>query len=130
VAQTVVTGSIRANAAVKLAAFGLESYFDLEIGGYGSDPYPKGSQLLRSVTAAAEKYRAPLTVEAAVYIGDSSRDVEAARIAGVRCVAVASGRSTVSELRAVGADVVLPDLSDTAEVVAAAARLTGVAAGR
>jgi phosphoglycolate phosphatase len=129
-AQSVVTGSIRANAGEKLAAFGLDGYFDLEIGGYGSDPYPKGSQLLHSVTAAAEKYRAPITAEATVYIADSSRDVAAARIAGVRCVAVASGRSTAGDLRAAAADVILPDLSDTAEVVAAAHRLTSVAAGR
>jgi phosphoglycolate phosphatase len=126
VLQSVVTGSIRPNAAAKLAAFGLEDCFDLDIGGYGADPYPKGSQLLRSVTAAQEKYRAPVT--ATVYIADSSRDVEAARIAGVRCVAVASGRSTVSDLRTAGADVVLTDLTDAAQVAAAADRLTPVPA--
>jgi phosphoglycolate phosphatase len=130
VIQSVATGSIRANAAEKLAAFGLASHFDLDVGGYGNDPYPKGSQLLRSVTAAAEKYRTPITADATVYIADSSRDVAAARIAGIRCVAVASGRSTVADLRSAGADVVLPDLTDTALVVAAADRLTGVAAPR
>jgi phosphoglycolate phosphatase len=80
--QSVVTGSIRPNAAAKLAAFGLAGFFDLDIGGYGADPYPRGSQLLRSVTAAQEKYRAP--VAATVYIADSHRDVAAARIAGIR----------------------------------------------
>jgi phosphoglycolate phosphatase len=126
--QSVVTGSIRPNAAEKLIAFGLDSYFDLDIGGYGADPYPKGSQLLRSVTAAQEKYRT--AIAATVYIADSTRDVEAARIAGIRCVAVASGRSTASELRAAGPDVVLPDLTDTARVLETADRLTGVPAGR
>jgi phosphoglycolate phosphatase len=128
--QSVATGSIRPNAAEKLTAFGLAGYFDLDIGGYGADPYPKGSQLLRSVTAAQEKYRAPITAEATVYIADSVRDVEAARIAGVRCVAVASGRSTVSELRAAGASAVLPDLDDTAAVSQAADQLTALPAGR
>ena len=126
--QSVVTGSIRPNAAEKLTAFGLAGYFDLDIGGYGADPYPRGSQLLRSVTAAQEKYRAP--VAATVYIADSNRDVEAARIAGVHCVAVASGRSTVAELRAAGPDAVLTDLTDTAQVVGAADRLTAVPAAR
>jgi phosphoglycolate phosphatase len=126
--QSVVTGSIRPNAAEKLIAFGLDSYFDLDIGGYGADPYPKGSQLLRSVTAAREKYHA--AIAATVYIADSTRDVEAAAIAGIRCVAVASGRSSASELRAAGPDVVLPDLTDTAQVLEAADRLTGVPAGR
>jgi phosphoglycolate phosphatase-like HAD superfamily hydrolase len=128
--QSVVTGSIRANAIEKLAAFGLSGYFDLDIGGFGSDPYPKGSQLLRSVTAAQEKYRAPITAGATVYIADSARDVEAARIAGIGCVAVASGRSTVSELRGAGASVVLPDLADTDAVIRAADQLTGLPASR
>jgi phosphoglycolate phosphatase len=126
--QSVVTGSIRPNAAEKLTAFGLASYFDLDIGGYGADPYPKGSQLLRSVTAAQEKYRAPIA--ATVYIADSHRDVEAARIAGIRCVAVASGRSTVGDLRAAGPDAVLTDLADTAQVLEAADRLTAIPASR
>jgi len=126
--QSVLTGTIRPNAAEKLRAFGLADYFDLDIGGYGSDVYPKGSQLLRCRGLAEQRYQAPITLAATMYIADSSRDVEAARIAGVRCVAVASGRSTAADLRAAGADVVLQDLSDTAEVAAAADRLTGVAA--
>jgi phosphoglycolate phosphatase len=130
VVQSVLTGTIRPNAAEKLEAFALTDYFDLDIGGYGSDVYPKGSQLLRSRTRAQEKYQAQIAVDATVYIADSGRDVEAARIAGVRCIAVASGRSTVGDLRGAGADVVLTDLSDTAEVIRAVDRLTGVPASR
>jgi phosphoglycolate phosphatase len=129
-AQSVLTGTIRPNAVEKLRAFALEDYFDLDIGGYGSDSYPKGSQLLRCRALAEQKYQAAVDLDATVYIADSSRDVEAARIAGVRCVAVASGRSTESDLRAAGADVVLTDLSHTAEVLSTVDRLTGVAASR
>ena len=46
VVQSVLTGTIKANAAAKLQAFGLDRFFDLEIGGYGSDAYPRGSLLL------------------------------------------------------------------------------------
>jgi phosphoglycolate phosphatase len=130
VVQSVMTGTIRPNAAQKLRAFGLADYFDLDIGGYGADVYPKGSQLMMCRTHAEEKYRAQIASDATVYIADSSRDVEAARIAGVRCIAVASGRSTVGDLRGAGADVVLTDLSDTAAVTAAVDRVTGVAASR
>ena len=129
VAQSVLTGTIKPNAAEKLSAFGLAGYFDLDIGGYGSDVYPKGSQLLMCRTLAAEKYQVPLLAGATVYIADSGRDVEAARISEVRCIAVASGRSTMADLRAAGADIVLPDLADTAQVVQAVDRLTAVAAG-
>jgi phosphoglycolate phosphatase-like HAD superfamily hydrolase len=126
--QSVLTGAIRPNAAQKLAAFGLADFFDLDIGGYGADVYPKGSQLLSCRTQAEEKYHAQIAIGATVYLADSDRDVEAARIAGAACIAVASGRSTVGDLRAAGADVVLTDLSDTAGVVSAVDRLTGVPA--
>jgi phosphoglycolate phosphatase-like HAD superfamily hydrolase len=56
--------------------------------------------------------------------------VEAARIGGAGCVAVASGRSSAGELREAGADVVLEDLSDTRSVISAVDRLTNaVSAG-
>jgi phosphoglycolate phosphatase-like HAD superfamily hydrolase len=122
--QSVLTGTIEPNAVAKLAAFGLDRFFDLEIGGYGSDVYPMGAQLLRSRGRASEKYRANVGAEATVYIGDSVRDVEAARIGGARSVAVATGRSTAAELREAGADVMLTGLADPGAVVTAVNRLT------
>jgi len=126
--QSVLTGSIRPNAVAKLRAFGMDEFFDFEIGGYGSEIYPKGAQLVQARTRAAEKYAGRIV--SAVYLADSGRDVEAARIAGARCVAVASGRSTAGELREAGADLVLDDLADTDLVVRAVDRLTSpVSAG-
>ncbi len=124
VIQSVLTGTIRPNAVAKLRAFGLDEFFDFEIGGYGSEIYPKGAELLRSRGRAAEKYGTDIGAGSTVYIADSGRDVEAARIGGARCVAVASGRSTAGELREAGADLVLDDLADTGAVVAAVDRLT------
>jgi phosphoglycolate phosphatase len=130
VIQSVLTGTIRPNAVAKLRAFGLDEFFDFEIGGYGSEIYPKGAELLRSRGRAAEKYGTDIGAGSTVYIADSGRDVEAARIGGARCVAVASGRSTAGELREAGADLVLDDLADTGVVVAAVDRLTiAVSAG-
>jgi phosphoglycolate phosphatase-like HAD superfamily hydrolase len=119
VIQTVLTGTIRQNATVKLRAFGLERYLDLDIGGFGSDVYPKGTQILRSLAMAAEKYRVRLSAEDTVYLADSTRDVAAAKIAGARSIGVATGRSTVSELRDARATEVLDDLSSTSRVIAA-----------
>ena len=118
VVQTVVTGAIKPNAIEKLRAFGLARYLDTDIGGYGSEVYPKGALLLNARGRAAEKYRVDFTEHATVYIADSTRDVAAARIGGARSIGVASGRSSAGELRDAGADVVLADLSDTATVVA------------
>ena len=130
VIQSVLTGTIRPNAVAKLRAFGMDEFFDFEIGGYGSEVYPKGAELLRSRGRAAEKYGTNIGASSTVYLADSGRDVEAARIGGARCVAVASGRSTAGELREAGADLVLDDLADTGSVVAAVDRLTNaVSAG-
>ena len=124
VVQTLLTGSLKPNAIEKLHAFALERFFDTEIGGYGSEVFPKGALLLNARTRAAEKYGVEFTEDATVYIADSSRDVAAARMGGARSVGVASGRSSAGELRDAGADLVLADLSDTANVVRAVDWLT------
>ena len=128
VIQSVLTGTIKPNALLKLRAFGLAGFFDTEVGGYGSQVYPKGAQLLMARTRATEKYGVSFDERRTVYLADSSRDVAAARTGGARSLAVASGRSTVGELRTAGADVVLRDLADTAAVVQAVDRLTLAAA--
>jgi phosphoglycolate phosphatase len=119
VIQTVLTGTIKHNAACKLRAFGLDRYLDPDIGGFGSDVYPKGTQIIRSLDLANEKYRLRLLPADVVYVADSIRDVAAAKVAGVRCVGVASGRSTSAELRDAGAAPVLDDLTNTTRVIAA-----------
>jgi phosphoglycolate phosphatase len=129
VVQSVLTGTIRPNAAEKLCAFGLEPFFDFEIGGYGSEIYPKGAQLMMSRSRAAEKYGVAFGEASTVYIGDSTRDVEAARVGGARSVAVATGRSTEADLHAAGADIVLPDLTDVTAVIRGIQLLTMPSAG-
>jgi len=64
-----------------------------------------------------------------VYVADSPRDVDAAKIGGASSLAVASGRASAAELREAGADAVLPDLTDTAGLVALVTRLTGPVSG-
>jgi len=130
VVQTVLTGTIKPNAAAKLRAFGLDRLFDLEIGGYGSDAYPRGSLLLLVRNQARDKYRIPVADGTAVYVADTVRDIEAARLGGAAIIAVASGRDTIAELRDAGADLALPDLSDTEQVTSAIDRLTRVPASR
>jgi phosphoglycolate phosphatase-like HAD superfamily hydrolase len=45
-------------------------------------------------------------------IGDTPRDLSCAQAIGVRCALVATGQRTIGELTGLGADIVLPDLSD------------------
>jgi phosphoglycolate phosphatase len=130
VVQTVLTGTIKPNAVRKLAAFDLDGVLDLEIGGYGSDAYPRGSLLLEVRRQASEKYRTPMEAVPAVYVADTARDVIAAAVGGARCIAVATGRETAAELGEAGADAVLADLSDTGQVVTVIDQLTRVHARR
>jgi phosphoglycolate phosphatase len=123
--QSVLTGNSRPTAELKLRAFGLDGFVDFDIGGYGSEAYPKGTLLRVARQRAAEKHGVAFGEDATVYVADSPRDVDAARIGGARSLAVASGRASAAELRDAGADAVLPDLADTAALVTLITRLTG-----
>jgi phosphoglycolate phosphatase-like HAD superfamily hydrolase len=112
VVSSVLTGTSKPNAVVKLRAFGLEQFVDISVGGFGSEVYPRGTLLRVARQRAEEKYGFRLADHEAFYIADSPRDVEAARIGGATSVAVASGRATTGELRDAGADHILPDLTD------------------
>ncbi|CAM3831176.1 hypothetical protein GCM10009799_26840 [Nocardiopsis rhodophaea] len=110
--QTVVTGTIMPNAVAKLAAFGLDGYLDLSIGGFGSEHYPKASLIQFTRMRAAEAHGSAFPESATVYITDSARDVEAALIGHATPIGVASGSTTESQLRSAGARYVLEDLTD------------------
>jgi phosphoglycolate phosphatase len=117
VVQSLLTGNIRTNAAVKVSAFGLERWLDFEVGAYGSDPHEERSELVAVARErAAAKYGEPT---GAVLVGDTPLDVRAAQEAGARAVAVATGFADREALRASGPDALLEDLADTAAAVAA-----------
>ncbi|MFJ7238204.1 HAD family hydrolase [Streptomyces olivaceus] len=111
VRQSVVTGNVRAAAEVKLAVFGLDAYLLLDDGAYGEDGEER-PELLRQALA-----RADVVASGAVFLGDTPADVAGGRAAGVRVVAVATGKTSASDLK--DADVVLDSLADTAQVLAA-----------
>jgi phosphoglycolate phosphatase-like HAD superfamily hydrolase len=117
VRQTLVTGNLLANAAVKLAAFDLTAYFDVEVGAYGTDHADRNElvpiALERVAQLRGERY---LTGEVWV-IGDTPGDLACARAAGVRCLLVGTGQIPMAELLSLDADVVLGDLTNTDQVV-------------
>jgi phosphoglycolate phosphatase len=117
VVQSVLTGNVREVAAVKLAAFGLDRHLDLDAGAYGSDDARRGRLVAIARARAAARHGPALAAASTVLVGDTPHDVLAAREAGAAVVAVATGRSAAAELRAAGAEVVLPDLSDTGRVL-------------
>jgi len=117
VIQTVLTGNVAANAAVKLGAFGLERFLDLSIGAYGSD-HEDRQRLVGLALAKVRRARGLTVAPADVWVvGDTPLDLAAAQAGGARCLLVATGRYDVDELSGLGADAVLPDLRQTGDVV-------------
>ncbi|HEY3871866.1 MAG TPA: haloacid dehalogenase-like hydrolase [Actinocrinis sp.] len=110
--QTVVTGNSPAIAVTKLEALELTDILDLEVGGYGDDDADRAVLVCLAVARAGAKYQAGFTPEDAIVIGDTPHDVKGALDTGALAVGVATGRSSEDELRAAGARLVLPDLSD------------------
>ncbi len=117
VLSSVLTGNIAPNAVVKLAAFGLERWLDLEIGAYGSDHADRRMLVPIALTRAATAYGARFGPDDVWVIGDSERDLDCARAGGARCLLVGTGRTPARELAALGADATVEDLADTARIV-------------
>ncbi|MFC7816899.1 HAD family hydrolase [Streptomyces sp. NPDC057367] len=113
VQQSVVTGNVRGAAEVKLAVFGLDTYVRLDEGAYGEDGEGR-PELLRLALK-----RAGVDAAHAVFLGDTPADVTGGRQAGVRVVAVATGKASPGDLRVAGAETVLPGLAETDQVLAA-----------
>lgn len=113
--QGVLTGNLPAVARLKLEAFELHHYLDLEVSAYGDD-HEDRKELVEVARERAR--RSGLDFEDTVLIGDTPRDVRAGLESGARVVAVATGRCGEEELRDAGATVVLRDLTDLREVTA------------
>jgi phosphoglycolate phosphatase-like HAD superfamily hydrolase len=116
--QSVLTGNMRVLAQVKLGALGLDRVLDLRVGAYGDSHEIRADLVPLARANATAAYGADFSGPATVLVGDTPLDVEAALVAGARAVAVASGEFSVADLEAAGADAVLPDLTDTAAVLA------------
>jgi phosphoglycolate phosphatase len=119
VVQSVLTGNVPAMARAKLAAFGLDSYLDLDVGAYGDHHEVRAELVHLARSRAGAVYGRDFGGQATVLVGDTPLDVVAALATGARAVGVATGGPAGAELAAAGADAVLPDLTDTRAVVAA-----------
>jgi phosphoglycolate phosphatase-like HAD superfamily hydrolase len=115
--QTVLTGNTAANAAVKLDAFDLASWFDLDVGAFGSDD-PDRNRLVPVALRRIEQRYGPVDRRRVWVIGDTPRDAACARAGGVRCLLVAGGFADRAALVTAAADHVVDDLTDRDTVLA------------
>ncbi|HYV01938.1 MAG TPA: HAD family hydrolase [Actinomycetota bacterium] len=112
VVQSLLTGNTEANARLKIRAFGLDQYLDLEVAAFGSDSADR-NELVSVALEKLERLRGMHVPPQDVWIiGDTARDLACARAAGARCLLVATGLVPFDVLSAAGAEAALPDLGD------------------
>jgi phosphoglycolate phosphatase len=112
IVQSVLTGNIASNARAKLSAFNLDGWFDLDVGGYGSDDAIRSNLVNVARRKVLKKYGTVFDRSSTILIGDTPLDVRAAREGGARIIAVATGVYSISQLIEAGADVTLDSLAD------------------
>ena len=117
VRQTLLTGNLAVNAAVKVGAFGLDRFFDLPIGAYGDDHEERERLVPVALRRAGELRGEAYLPEQVWVIGDTARDLACARAGGVRCLIVGTGHDGFGAVRDLEADAVMEDLGDTARVL-------------
>jgi len=101
-----VTGNIESIAYGKLSLVGISQYFS--IGGFGSDHIERHKLVEKAVGRAKDKFgidRFKIFV-----VGDTPKDINAAKKAGVYSIGIASGNFSREELEKYGADLVLESL--------------------
>jgi phosphoglycolate phosphatase len=119
-----LTGNARRIAETKLKAAGLGSL--VEIGAFGDAAHERG-HLVEIAIAEAEKVTATrFKTSETVLVGDTPRDIDAARHASVGVLAVSTGRFDIDTLSQYHPDAVLPNLRDSHAFISALERVLAV----
>jgi phosphoglycolate phosphatase-like HAD superfamily hydrolase len=106
-----LTGNFGRGARIKLEHFDLWRYF--RCGAFGDDAADRNALVPFALERARRCGIPPLPNTDVFVVGDTPHDVACARAAGAVAVGVATGSTTVEQLRDSGADVVFRDLSNT-----------------
>lgn len=115
-----LTGNLERVAMAKLRHADLAGYFDT--GGFGEESEVRAHLVPVALQKAGQMAGHEIPPHRAVVIGDTPFDVEAGRVGGTRTVGVATGPYSEDDLRAAGADLVLPSLEDAVEKLLAISR--------
>lgn len=118
----VVTGNMEVTAQLKLRAAGVDG--QLGPGAFGSDSARRNDLPAIAVERWRRHRKAAVSPEHCLIVGDTPRDLEAARENGMKCLLVGTGRHPAAELRAMRPDGFLPDFSDTGAAVDSLLRLS------
>jgi phosphoglycolate phosphatase len=107
-----LTGNFEEGARIKLEHFDLWRYF--KCGAFGDDAADRNALVPFVLDRARACGLDAIAPEEVFVVGDTPHDVACARAVGAVPVGVATGSFSVADLRGSGADIVFPDLCDTA----------------
>ena len=102
------TGNVRAGATMKLARGKLDDLFTF--GGFGCDAELRAEVLRRGVERGAESLGVDASSCEVLVVGDTPRDIDAARAIGASSLAVVTGAASRQDLEAAGPTILAPTL--------------------
>jgi phosphoglycolate phosphatase-like HAD superfamily hydrolase len=104
------TGNIRKGAEIKLGCVGIYQRFSF--GGFGDDSIDRPTLLMAGARRGAHKLGLPIEDCRIVVIGDTPRDVSAAKAIGAESIAVATGMHDLAELKQCDPTAAFENLAD------------------
>jgi phosphoglycolate phosphatase-like HAD superfamily hydrolase len=117
VALGLLTGNIREGARVKLSHYHLFEHF--AFGAFGDEHFDRDDVAREAVQVVEQHLGKSVNPERIWVIGDTPFDVRCARAIGARAVAVATGWHSLEELKGTQPDILVPDLSNPADLLMA-----------
>lgn len=109
IALGLLTGNWEQGGRIKIGRFDLNRYFPF--GSFGDDAFDRNDLPPIALERACAAHGCEFTADDTIIIGDSLMDVECARAHGIRCMAVATGKTDPAVLAAEKPEWLLDDLS-------------------
>jgi phosphoglycolate phosphatase len=106
------TGNIRKGAEIKLDCVGI--YHRFTFGGFGDDSIDRPTLLMLGARRGADQLGVPIEDCRIVVIGDTPKDVAAAKVIGAESIAVATGMHDLTELKGCDPTAAFATLADRA----------------
>jgi phosphoglycolate phosphatase-like HAD superfamily hydrolase len=104
------TGNIELGARIKLSRDNLNRYF--KIGSFGDEPFERWQLINNSIEKSKKYFNKKFENSNIFVIGDTPRDIEAAKKINVKSLAVATGSYTLNELNEYNPDYLVNDFSN------------------